>query len=612
MALQRDIGKIQPVIVEPVSQVDVDPVDLSTAQNIRRIGGAAIQIGTNIYGNQLKDEIENDISEYVNSEAVHVDGVNRLADASLNQALLTEQTGVFADPSTEDIGEADPLVEEARADVTRLSNAVASGVMSQSQLKIRVQQKMRQYINSAPGLSAHFRNIYAQTMGDYSAVLKATHDKNVAQQKAVGAERKAWTKQGDKLFVDPALQSDWPRYQAAVSTASKAKRDSIDVINEAASLTHDQNKQRITVRKNLPSLIDNSFLEFRGMASAALANPNLKKAEKKQIIQDIKQQYQGLIMSQGTVAKAYGGAEVNTLMAHKISRLDQYIAAVDNVETAKSLEAQLEYDKAQHETKLYENFPELRDMETLSNKLGITANIQNIPGGVGAYASFMSGLSGGDIFNTGGLAPQPKSQEESDVLSGYYMMSKDFLSKYEVNDTIPPNTLVGLYEGPMRRWDAAQLPNDKEIDGYFDFIASKDGLKGLQLIEASGETLSRSEMEFTMDGFIKTRWIPSLAKTMNTTVSQTGEGDIDSVGDFVDIKLNPTTGAMTFVRNTEQVEGEEFDPFVTKQIRYLNKEIARRYNNIIRSKAHLSNPNSPNYLEASKALFVDLSLERQK
>lgn len=618
MGLQRDIGQITPVIVEPVSQVDVDPVDLTEANNIRRIGKAGIELGTRVASSFLRDEIENDISEYVNSEATHVDAVNRLPDASLNQALLTEQTGAFADDSEEDAGQADPLVKQAKADVTRLSNAVASGIMTESQLQIRIQQKMRQYINVAPGLASHFRNIYAQTMGDYSTALKATHDTAVARQKAAAAEWKAWTDQGDKLYVDPAIKADRAKYKEEVSIASKAKRDAIDMTAKIAASGHDENQQRRLVRQGMNSYVDNSFFEFRGTAAAILGSPKLKKAEKKQMIQDLKHKYRSLIVSQGTVAGAYSGPELDNLMVHNTTRLDQYISAVDNVEQAKSLKAMLEFDKMQAQEKLYVNNPKLREIESLLNATNITLNIENIPGGAAALTSVLSSLAGGGMLDTGAMAPPPKSKEENDVISGYYVASKKILADYEVNDKLTPSHLVGLYEGPLRRWDASQLPADNEIDGFFDFVSSKDGLKGLRLIDEAGESMSTGDIEFTMDGFMKTRWVPNLAAVLNSKLGPRHKAGVDTLADFVKIELNPTTGMMSFSRTSDQSTGtlvvmeEKFEPFVAKQIRYLNKEVARRYNNIFRAKAHLSNPKTPQYLEASKKLFLDLSLARQK
>ena len=604
MSFNKDIGKINPTIVTPVAQATPRAVDKTDAANIKAIGESVVSLKQSAQGASLREDIEQDIQSYLSGPTAeeHTRAQERLPNAAENLALLDEQTGDFEDEDENGDSYADPLVQKAREEMASLSNAVEAGVITQSSLKIRVQARMRQYMSTAPAFAKNFRDITAQTLGDYKPSIDARHDRAVLSAKAAAADWKKTVEMGQKLFVDPKHQNNPALYKQKVSEAVQKKQTSISIKDQAAEAAHDLTIQQGVVRGGVFDVIDNDFYGARGFAARILEDTQMASVQKKQAIEDVKQQYIAEVKRFGIQGKTFGGTELDNMMEHNVARLDQYIAAIDNEEGIKSLEAQLKTDDLMQQIKWYANHPEARHLEFLSNKIGFKVDLANIPGGIAAYGSLMQSLAAQDMFNLGSLAPEPKSQQESDTLTGYYQLSAQFLNEYEPNDVIPPGMMKNIFEGPMRRWDAAQLPDDSHIQGFANFLSTNAGLRGLQTLEGANENINVDKIEFTMRRFASERLLPNLNKVMSEQFAKTDEDAIFTVGDFTEIKIDPETGLLAFAYNGDQ-GAPDFVPRAKGRIEYLNKEVATRYNSMVKAIANVTDPSAPNTQESSLSLY---------
>jgi len=603
MAFGKDIGQISPVIVQPVSQVDVEPVDLSTSKRIDVIGKSIVSLKQSFQSADLKEDLEGFITGYIDSTG----SPDALPDGAINKPdIAAELAEDFNEEDEADFN--DPLLSQARGEMDSLTSAVESGVMDRSQLKIRVHARMREYINSAPAFAQHFRDLTSTTLGDYKPSIDAAYDRQVAASKVAVAERKSVVAMGQKLFVDPNLiNSDWPKYKQLVSEAVGKKQGSISIQNQAAELAHDKSLLQENIRGNISTLIDHEFFATRGAASRIIQNPDIKPENKKQAIRDLLQQYVAGVKSYGIQGGAFGGTEVDNLMEHNVARMEQYVLAVDNTDQVKHLENLMKRDDLLAQQKWYANFPEARRIEFMHSKLGITSQLENVPGGVAAYTSYVTAIAGQDIFNTGVFAPPPGSKQEAEVLEGFYEYSRKLLEDYEPNDLLTPTHIKNLYEGPMKSWDATELPNDNQIAGFSNFLSTKSGLNGLQVLVEAGEEVNVERIGFTFQTFLKDRWLPNLNKVFSQEGARTDVEDIEDVAGLVDILFDKDTGALSFKWNGTEGANPEFSQFVRSQsVPYLNKELANRFNTLVKAQAHLNNPMKPNYRQTALDMYKEM------
>jgi len=557
----KNIGSISPTIVKPVSQVDKREPDTQTAKNIKAVGDAIVSIKQSYQGGELKGEVERSIQDYLQGNDTNLQGD---LTTDIEQANAAENLAELEGDEEEDgfaiEAYSTPIVQAANADAQRLTNANASGALSRSDMKIRTHAMMRDYINSAPRFAKHFRQILAQTLGDYKPSIDAKHAAQISANKQAAAQKKAIVAMGQKHNIDPNLiNQDWNEYTNQVS----------DIVVDAQAA--DQRKRRVDAKK------ENVDDQQREVVRVFNKNTDYEYLSSSRRIQRI--------IEDGQFSPS------------------QKKELIDNKPELDYLKNRMELDKIQFEDDFYRNNPEARSLEVMTQKLGFQFKPQHSKDAVKVYAKLMNGLANINLDSNGSSSTVKGSEEDVRVKREYYRQSRKLLSEWKEGSPMTADHQRGLFDSVIKGWDADMLQSDEDIDQFARFVASKEGHQSLQRLAVVDKSPKAEKILFNFDQFVSTRWGPNLNAVLKKTLERSDEEDTTTVGDATDIVIEPKTGRISFKWNETVGSTKSFTPFAKQQIDYLNREVAPRFNTIAFAKAHLDNAVSPDYMGASQYFY---------
>jgi len=214
--------------------------DTATAETITALGAAGMDVYKGVKGAQIEAAIDPDVAGYYDAavaEGLDVPGYTSeiAGDITEAQAFAAHvETGEFTE-------EEDPAYKSAIAGVKKLQRAAASGAMSSVELKARIEAKMKEFYNDAPGLYAEFKGVADEVLGKNKASIAYIEAQRSAATKTKSSPNKyldGLAKDAAKVGMpvadiysgDPAkvaeiqaeVKTRWPIYEAATKYASLA------------------------------------------------------------------------------------------------------------------------------------------------------------------------------------------------------------------------------------------------------------------------------------------------------------------------------------------------------------------------------------------------------
>jgi len=584
MSFQQELGKITPVLAE--TYVDpVEPIDTSDAEAISAISKGIAETYSGIQQGELREELTGITQDYIKSHAEKNLAASSLPDAVVNKAHLELQTA-------EDEEEArffnDPVVNKARQEVTRLSNAVEAGVMSDSDLKIRVQAKMREYINRAPGLSQHFRRLTSEVLGDYDAVLDS-----------IAANSKAQSKQGDflrkKILAQAAgnnldLTLPWERLLVENERINNSIRTKDDLVRQKDALAADRNIQGDSVRKGWSNYITGEFIQSTGLAFSIERDPQFPtKEEKIRQLEMAKVAYEARVG--GHAEDFISNDRLTSTMRATSSMFDEYIVAIKEGRKLETLNNTRNVTEALIQNEYLKNNPGM-ERATALFKLFDPILLQNSDQAMSVVTHMVKSMQ---EVSWGGEGLTKRQ------LDSYYKQSKDILVDVATNpdSTVSPEDLNKIFMGPILNFDKSKLSND-QIEHLSSFMAREEAKTFIDKLDQTTKAGTVAELNLVFDNYLSQRWMPNLMSDIASSIgTQIGPkrttGFFTSVGredlsKIIKSSISPD-GSLRF----EAVSAGEPDQFgvapeqaiIQEELIKLNRKYAGRFNQLVKAKAHL-------------------------
>ena len=587
---QQEIRSIQPVLAE--TYVDpIEPVDTSEAEAISAIGKGIAETYSGIQQGELREDLTGITQDYIRSHAEKNLAASSLPDAVVNKAHLELQTA-------EDEEEArffnDPVVNSAREEVTRLSNAVEAGVMSDSQLKIRVQAKMREYINRAPGLGQHFRRLTSEVLGDYDAVLDS-----------IAANDKAQSKQGDflrKKVYDQASRNNLdltlPYEQLLVQNNSinNTIRGKDELVREKEALAADRRIQGDSVRRGWSKYMSGEFIQSTGLAFSIENDPQFPtKEDKIRQLEMAKLSYEARI--KGHAEDFISNDRLTSTLKTTSGMFDEYIRAVGEGRKLKTLQNERAVTDLLIQNDYFKKNPGLETASVL---------LKTIPSELLQFSEQAMFLTTNIVkaINQTAFGGEGLSKKE---LKDYYKTANKYLADLSTDPdaVIGAEDLNSILMGPLLNFDKNKLSND-QIEHLSSFMARDEAKKFITKLPEQDKAGTVSELNSVFDNFLEKRWMPNLMKDVAESIAtQIGPtkatGVFTAVGredlsTYIESSISPA-GALRFTAvkkgGPKQFGVASEEEVIQRELIRLNRTYAGRFNQLVKAKAHLTGGTYP-------------------
>jgi len=586
MSFQQGLGKITPVLAE--TYVDpVEPVDTSDADTIRAVGKGIVETYSGIQQGELREDITGITQDYITSHAQKNLAASSLPDAVVNKAHLEQQTA-------EDEEEArffnDPVVNKARQEVNRLANAVEAGVMSDTQLKIRVQAKMREYINRAPGLGQHFRRLTSEVLGDYDAVLDGIAANSKAQAKQGDFIRKKVYAQASTNHID--LTQPYEQVVVQNNDINEGLRLGAAAEQQKSLLKDNRAIQGDAVRKGLSNWMSKELIVSAGLAKDIELNTDFDTPEAK-----IHQLELARIAFKGR-ANAYGEDFVESERMSSTSKVvddlfKEYITAVGEGRKLETLDNQRKVTELLIQNEYFKKNPGLEKA---------TALLKTIPAELLQFSEEAMFLTTNIVKAINNTAFGVEGMTKKD-LDNYYKYAKGSLSKLatDPDSIIQADDLQKILMGPILNFDKAKVSNET-MEHISKFMARDEAKKFVGKLSEDVKAGTISELSTMFDSYLEKRWMPNLMKDVASSIgTQLGFRSVitfqglkgrEDISKYVKSSISPA-GALRFeVADTSTLSGRDKD-IVQEELIRLNRMYAGRFNQLVKAKAHLTDGTYP-------------------
>jgi len=582
---QRDIGEINPVLVQPEVDTYVKPIDTSKAELITTFGNAATSVYNTYQTNKLRGESTEVIEDFLSSN-----GVNSAGETNLDN---------------------DPTVVEARQRAGKLSTAVSSGAMTEGQMRIRLQAMMRGYINRAPGLADNFRKVSAQTLGGYDAVIDSVAADQRARAKQSAAMQKAYLKRAAELHIPPS--TPWPELVEEVNRRERVKADAAIVEENNAQVEATYEAQQKKIARGMPALIAKKYEDLNDGFQTTI-DSDLPLDKKLQSIEiDYQQAVAGLSQAnQGALDS--GDLERRTTLLKSARDIAKRVASgATTAEAAKSDTANI---KAVSENKLI-NQPGAAEFQAFVSMSGVRLDSKYFTNHPQLMASYFS-LMNGALVNLNDSAPVD-TEGKKEYAEGVNHVLTATVDEYKKNKgengSISADVVINMVGGLTLNTTPGKTTN---IETYNTVLktTSREGFKDAvndpnKSIEA--QTAIDNTKRF-LHSYAETRWLPSLAndiaKMQSSTLQVGGFHDEDAkrAGDYIATVVSEETGGLTFVVDRDKVDAANLSLREQQYLRIETGKLQRKFSEkwmyLVQGTAHING--SDKYADVGQALYGEM------